>query len=519
MKDYGIEDPTCSLAAAEKADLQEALLRGELSREEYNNLVFQIIVEMNNNEKQINNDSSMNIDFNYRGLSDEERIRRAVKDMEIIYASDEPPVMPQKIPRFVKAYLWNTPIVFQPAFSQPGITAGAVLMDDVSFRHTNGLYYPAKLNSLIVGPSGVGKNPLHQIFCFMLASTMKESHENMDREVEVKEQNSQLGLNAKRKAIPKDLVQRIVFPDTTGAGLADQMKKNRGLPCFLECKEIEDLYKFKNGAGGISPLVLLREADDPDGRIRQRRVGEKSVTVDVPFHMNYCASTQLDSALSFFKNDMTKGGVSRQEVAFIPEQPIGAKEGEYKPYDERYAKRLQPFIDNLKRTRENAHADEEGRIYCKPACKLIDDLKDECAAYVQTTFDRTWDNMTHRGLTHALLKACVLWAANGCKWDPLIESFIRWSFHYCLWSKMHVFGDKLRDAESKLKYSNKPGKPNLLMLINNNIFTLEDAMTMRRNQDMDDSEKATKNMINVWVNRGWVKRLSDGRFEKLEYRK
>lgn len=473
---------------------------------------------MTTKEDKPNNDYSMNIDFNYRGLSKEERIRHAVRDMELIYASEEPPKMPDHLPKFVKAYLWNTPSVFQPAYSQPGITAGAVLMGDVSFRHTNDLYYPAKLNSLVVGASGVGKNPLYNIFNALLANVMDESHNNMNREVEVKERNSRLSANSKRESIPDNLVQRIIFPDTTGAGLANQMKINHGLPCFLECKEIEDLYKFKNGNGGLSPLVLLREADDPDGRIRQRRVGEKSVTVDVPFHMNYCVSTNLDSALKFFKNDMTKGAVSRQEVVFIPEQPIGDKEGKYKPYDERYINRLKPFLENLKMTRENGHADEDGRIYCKPAYKLIEDLKDECAAYVQTTFDRTWDNMTHRGLTHALLKACVLWAANGCKWDSLIEQFIRWSFHYCLWSKLHVFGDKLREAESKLKYSGRPGKPNLLTLIKSNTFSLTDAINMRINQEMDDSIKATKNMINVWVNRNWIKRLPDGSFEKLEYK-
>ena len=304
------------------------------------------------------------VDFDYRGLSKEERLRRAAKDMEAIYASDEPPAMPKQVPRFVKAYLWNTPSVFQPAFSQPGITAASVLMDDVSFKHTNDQYYPAKLNTLLVGPSGVGKNSVSQIFKYLLADLMKESHDNMEREVEINDQNNLLGSNAKRKAKPDDLVQRIVFTNTTTPALAKQMKQNNGLPCFMEAKEIEDLYCFKNGAGGMSPLVLLREADDPDGKIRQRRVGEKSVTADVPFHMNYCVSTQLESALSFFKNDMTKGGLSRQEVAFIPEQPIGAKEGKYKVYDERYVKRLQPFIDNLKKTRENAHADEDGRIIC-----------------------------------------------------------------------------------------------------------------------------------------------------------
>ena len=455
------------------------------------------------------------IDFNYRGLSDDERIMRATKDMETIYANDEPPKMPQQMPRFVRAYICNTPDYYQPSFSQAGLPAAATLMDDVSFRHSNNLNYPAKINSLVVGPSGVGKNGLSLINNAILADLNTESYNNMEREVEVKEQNNLLGGNAKRKALPDDLVQRIVFPNTTTPALAKQMKQNHGLPCFMEAKEIEDLYCFKNGSGGMSPLVLLREADDRDGKIRQRRVGEKSVTVDVPLFLNYCVSTTPEGAIDFFKRDMLKGALSRQEVAFIPDQPIGAKEEKYKPYDERYFKRLQPFIENLKRARE--HADDQGCIVCKQAIKLIEDLKEECAAYVQTTFDRTWDNLTHRGLTHALLKAYVLYVANGCKWEPAIETFIRWGFHYCLWSKLHVFGEKLREAETRLQYS-KPGKPNLLLLIKGNVFTFEDVTAMRKSQGMDESAKATKNMLNVWVSRRWINRLPDGRFEKLEYK-
>jgi hypothetical protein len=464
---------------------------------------------------QPKSDALKDIDFNYRGLTNEERIRRAVKDMEVIYASDEPPKMPKQVPRFVKAYLWNTPDHYQSGYSQAGFPAAATLMDDVTFRHPNNLFYPAKLNAQIVGDSGVGKNGLPFIFNALLADLMTESHENMEREVEIKEQNSLLGSNAKRKAQPKDLVQRIVFPNTTTPALAYQMKQNHGLPCFMEAKEIEDLYCFKNGAGGISPLVLLREADDRDGMIRQRRVGEKSVTVDVPLFLNYCVSTTPEGAQDFFRRDMLKGALNRQEVAYIPPQPIGGDEPEYKPYDERYTRRLQPFIDNLRKARD--HADDNGQIVCKQAIALHKQLKKECAAYVQTTFDRTWDNLTHRGLTHALLKACVLYVANGCHWEPAIEPYIRWSFHYCLWSKFFVFGDKIREAEKKVQYS-KPGKPNLLLLISSNTFTISDAIAMRKNQGKDESMKATMNMIGVWLNRQWIKRLPDGRYEKLEYK-
>ena len=276
-------------------------------------------------DAQRNSVTLAEIDFNYRGMSSDERIRRAVHDMELIYESEEPPKMPQTIPRFVKAYLWNTPSLFQPGYSQAGFPAAATLMDDVFFRHPNNLSVQAKLNALIIGDSGVGKNGLPLIFQYMLADIMAESHDNMERQVEIDERNNLLGANTKKEARPKDLVQRIVFPNTTIPALAKQMKQNHGLPCFMEAPEIEDLWALKNGAGGMSPLVLLREADDRDGKIRQRRVGEKSVTVDVPLFLNYCVSTTPEGAHDFFKRDMLKGALNRQEVAYIPPQPLGAE--------------------------------------------------------------------------------------------------------------------------------------------------------------------------------------------------
>ena len=49
MITYGFEDSTCSMAAAERADLQEALLRGELTREEFTYLLT--LIKSRNDEE------------------------------------------------------------------------------------------------------------------------------------------------------------------------------------------------------------------------------------------------------------------------------------------------------------------------------------------------------------------------------------------------------------------------------------------------------------------------------------
>ncbi len=53
MINYGFEDPTSSMATAERADLMEALLRGELSREDY---VTCLLLKNNYDEKSKRND-------------------------------------------------------------------------------------------------------------------------------------------------------------------------------------------------------------------------------------------------------------------------------------------------------------------------------------------------------------------------------------------------------------------------------------------------------------------------------
>ena len=427
-----------------------------------------------------------------------------------IFSSPLPPEMPEDcMPRPVKAALWNTPSLFRPSYSQCIFPPYGTLPNGVSFEYINGKIYEPKLNAVQVAPSGIGKNSISEINNHILVDVCRESEENLDKMVEHNEQNICLPDNSQKKRRPKDLPQRIVFADTTFPALCTQMKEAQGKFCFLEAKEIEDLYNLQSGRGGKSPLVILREADDPDGRIRQRRVGEKSVTVDVPLRLNYVISTTPASAQDFYKKDTIKGGLSRAEMTTIVKPEIGYEEPVFGRYDEKYDIRLRPFIDNL----TNAH----GLIVCKRAQQLARQLKKECQEFLSVTSDPVWDDLTHRALTHAFLKACIIYVANGCKWDPNTEPFIRWSFFYCMWVKCHYFMDAIRDAESKVAITTR-GTTNKLTLIPYNIFSFEDVQKMRKEEGLDDSKEPTANQINVWVNRKYIVRLSDGRFEKLKFK-
>lgn len=122
-----------------------------------------------------------------------------------------------------------------------------------------------------------------------------------------------------------------------------------------------------------------------------------------------------------------------------------------------------------------------------------------------------YENLSFRALVIAWLKGCVLYVANGCRWDASFEDFVRWSLQYDLWCKMEFFGEAIELASqenaSPVKRLRRQNMLNLLP----GVFTLEDARLLRRRRGLD--EKGTRNMIWQWVSRKYIRRLDDGRYE------
>ena len=151
---------------------------------------------------------------------------------------------------------------------------------------------------------------------------------------------------------------------------------------------------------------------------------------------------------------------------------------------------------------------------CGVAFKLAQKLQQECAEFARLSQNEVYWNLSHRACVIAWLKACVLFVANGCKWEKSIEEFIRWSLNYDLWCKMQFFGDDIAKAingdDARI---GKRGPRNLLELLPDK-FTLEDAKSVRRQQGMGTVK--TKNMVSQWKKRGYVVQMTDDSFLKSE---
>ena len=151
-------------------------------------------------------------------------------------------------------------------------------------------------------------------------------------------------------------------------------------------------------------------------------------------------------------------------------------------------------------------------IDCVQARKLAKQLKNECADFARLSQDRVFDNLTHRALVHAFRKACLLYVANGMKWEKAIEDFCRWSLFYDLYLKMLFFGDRIRHADDDVMTS-KRGPQNLLDFLPD-IFTTEDAMRVRQKHDLSNEGDSCIRMIRNWVNRQYVIQYSEFSYKK-----
>ena len=136
--------------------------------------------------------------------------------------------------------------------------------------------------------------------------------------------------------------------------------------------------------------------------------------------------------------------------------------------------------------------------------------------YTIKTQDEVFANLSHRAIVHAFRKACLLYAANGMKWEKSIEGFCRWSLHYDLWLKLHFFADMIRKADEQMQTS-KRGPRNLLEQIKTNedgVFTYLEAVNVRQKNGKD--EAGTRNMLSQWKSRGYIEDLGDGKYKKLK---
>ena len=424
-------------------------------------------------------------------------------ELSRIFASSQPPQLPSVLPKLVKAVTCNTPQKFKATVAQAMFPPLMSYPRKLSFVYIDNQVRELRANCLIVAGTGSGKDSsTKQPLAHIIADMKQRDEENRRRLKEFNDEYNSKAANKQKPQRPDDLIIQTIKSDITKAALVQRMDEAQGAPLYVRINELEQWDKIEGSSGRGNQFTTLKLCDDEGNDYGTDRAGTQSVTVSGSLHLNWNANTTIAKAIKYFRYVLTDGPISRLCLGTIPEDEIGAEIEVFGTYDEKYDSDLKPFIENLKKS--------SGVIDCKEAKRLAHKLKDDCADFARLSQDRVFDNLSHRALVIAFRKACLLYAANGMKWEKSIETFCSWSLFYDLYIKMTIFGDLIRHADDDMPTS-KRGPRSLLDLLPGT-FTIDDAKQVRIKLGMD-TEK-TGNMVSTWKKRHYVVQMADGSFKK-----
>ena len=424
-------------------------------------------------------------------------------ELSKLFASKMPPEIPKVLPKLVKAVTQHTPQRYKATVAQAMFPPLSTYSRKLSFMYIDNQERDLRSCCLIIAGTGTGKDsctkqPLQHI----IADMVERDKENRDRLKKFNDEYNNKANNKQKPQRPDDLIIQTLKYDITKAALVQRMEDAQGAPLYIRLNELEQWDKIEGCTGRNNQFTTMKLCDDEGNDFGSDRASTQSVMASGCLHLNWNANTTLSKAMRYFKYVMTDGPISRLCLATIPDEEIGSEIAVFGNYDEKYDEALKPFIENLKAA--------TGVIDCVQARKLAQQLKDECADFARLSQDRVFDNLTHRALVHAFRKACLLYVANGNKWEKAIEEFCRWSLFYDLYLKMMFFGEQIRHADDDIPTS-KRGPQNLLDFLPET-FTVEEAKRIRQQHGMDAEHTMT--MVRTWKSRKYVYQISDISFKK-----
>ena len=412
-----------------------------------------------------------------------------------------PPPMPplNHCPALIRHLLSNTPDIYRPAVAHAVFPPLGAHLTKTYFPYINNKLHEATFMNVLIAPTAAGKSCIDDPVNYIMADIRRNDAENLRREKDWKSETVSKGANKEKRKRPEGLVIQEIDADMTNAAFVQRLADADGKFLYTKMNEIEQFDALKTSVRSKTQFQIMCLAFDPGNVYGQVRVGLNSVCERVCIRFNWNACTTVIKGQNYFRSVATDGPLSRINFCTIPEMPIGSPMPVYGTYDESFAEKLRPYIENLTLAR--------GVVDCRQARQLAKKLVAENADFARLSQSRVFENLSFRATVIAYLKACTLYVANGMKWDKSIEEFVRWSLHYDLWCKMKYFGQMIEDAETLgVPAKRRPGPQNLLDFLPD-VFTYAEAGEMRRRRQVTSGTLVV--MLNNWKSRGFIEPLDD----------
>jgi len=418
------------------------------------------------------------------------RRRREMENLKQAHGvgTPEPPKMPERLTAFMRLITDKVPDNLKPTVAMSVFPSLGVHCQNVTFRYNdNAIVEPTFMNVLVAEMSS-GKSCINEPINAIMDDIKKRDTRNRKLLQDYKERYDICPANEQRPERPKGLAVQWVKSDMTPAAFVQLMADAGGKFLYSRMDEIGMLNQLKTNGKGNNVTEILRLAYDR-GEYGQERVGAKSVSECVEVRWNWNASTTPGKCRKFFGDSMLDGTLSR--ITFCTIRSDDDRMPVYGNYTEKYREQVQNLVKPL--------CDFRGLITCNKANQLVRAMLDENSQYATLADDEAYRELSYRAVLSAFKRGMILYMLNRRKWSHEIEDFVRWSFHYDMWCKMWIFGEKMRHAIELDKAVLKPGPRNLLELLTDT-FTYEDFQSMRRAQGREGDGR---NTLNKWISRGY----------------
>ena len=421
---------------------------------------------------------------------------------------NQPPAMPEKLPPLIALLVSRTPDLYKPAVAHAVFPSLAAHLHRVRFKYIDNVEHEATLMNVLMAGTGAGKDCISEPINRIMADIRERDARNLERERQWKQEVNSKGANKDKRQRPEGLIIQEIDADMTNPAFVMRTAEADGHFLYTKLNEIDQFDALKGSGKGGQQFQIMCLAFDPGNRYGQTRVGSQSVTEKVTIRFNWNAATTILKGKRYFSKVLTDGPISRINFCTIPEREIGAEMPVYGSYDAAFDEELRPYIENLVRA--------TGLVDCPEAYKLAKKLCEENAEFARLSQSRVYENLSFRANVIAYLKACVLYVAQGCKWDKTLEDFVRWSLQYDMWCKMEFFGEAIELANNEVFANKNAHGPQNLLLFLPNEFTTADAERMRQMQGLNI--QGTVQMLRQWRYRRYITNITDNSYRKLKYR-
>ncbi len=403
------------------------------------------------------------------------------------------PAMPKKLPPVIALATSKVEDYYKPAISQHLFVGFAARVGGVKLEYADNNLMEATHMALVAAPMSSGKSCVKQpVNC--IVEDLKEADQlNRLKEKEWKESMETTGANKQKPKRPEGIYYQCIDSDTTSAALvrisADAERAgNKGQITVVD--EIEQTYKFAGGRD-VSRLICRNFDTSEYG---QERVGIQSVSEHTHLRMNICAASTINNSRKFMDGHIEDGTLSRWSISTI-NAPKFAPMPKFGKYDDAFKQELKSYLDKLDQIQL-----KQSVLVCQEAKAMAEDLCQECMQKAILTDNKAYYDFGHREVVIACRKAYILWIMNDFKWDQEVEDFCRWSFHYGMWCKFHIFGDMINTMYEKEQQIVHVDSPNMLSMLDHR-FTREQVRTVRTKLGKTPDPN---NQIRQWKHLGFV---------------